>query len=236
MVEEMDRQIGRVLEALDQTGQRDNTIVIFTSDNGGERFSTTWTFSGRKTELLEGGLRIPSVICWPSRVKGGQTSPQMTMLMDWSPTLLSAVGTIPDPAAPADGINLLPVLTGDAPVQDRKLFWRFKANAQRAVREGDYKALKIGVNSFLFNVAIDPMERANLKDRLPDLYKRLTADWDAWNRTMLPESEKSFTANNSAANWADHIGNPEIDTKLIDRGGDWPANPVVRKVTSKAKP
>ena len=68
MIEEMDLQIGRVLQALDANGLTENTIVVFTSDNGGERFADTWPFTGRKSELLEGGLRIPAVISWPARV------------------------------------------------------------------------------------------------------------------------------------------------------------------------
>ena len=111
MIEAMDLQIGRVLEALDANGLTDNTIVIFTSDNGGERFADTWPFTGRKTELLEGGLRIPAIISWPARIPQGRTSDQVAITMDWLPTLLAAAGTAPDPAYPPDGMNLLPVLT-----------------------------------------------------------------------------------------------------------------------------
>lgn len=74
MIEEMDRQIGRVLQALDANGLTENTIVIFTSDNGGERFADTWPFTGKKTELLEGGLRILAVISWPARIPLGRAS------------------------------------------------------------------------------------------------------------------------------------------------------------------
>ena len=70
MIEAMDRQIGRVLAALEAHGLTDNTLVIFTSDNGGERFADTWPFTGKKTELLEGGLRIPAVISWPDASPG----------------------------------------------------------------------------------------------------------------------------------------------------------------------
>ena len=76
----------------------ENTIVIFTSDNGGERFADTWPFTGRKTELLEGGLRIPAVIRWPGHIPPGSTSEQVMIGMDWLPTLLAAAGTAPDPA------------------------------------------------------------------------------------------------------------------------------------------
>ena len=134
MVQAMDRQIGRVLQALDANGLADNTIVIFTSDNGGERFSDTWPFTGMKTELLEGGLRIPAVICWPDRIPAGTVSDQVTITMDWLPTLLDAAGTTPHPDYPPDGISVLPMLTGDVPVVTRTLFWRYKSNAQRAAR------------------------------------------------------------------------------------------------------
>jgi len=95
--------------------------------------------------------------------------------MDWVPTLLAAAGTVPDPAPPyaLDGMNLLPMLAQNAPLVSRKLFWRYKANAQRAARDGDYKFLKILDNTFLFNVVEDPLERANLKERQKDVYQRL---------------------------------------------------------------
>src|SRR5207248_9925924 len=136
MIEAMDAQIGRVLEALDANGLTENTIVIFTSDNGGERFADTWPFTGRKTELLEGGWRSPAVIRWPGRVAPGRTSDQVMIGMDWLPTLLAAAGTMADPPYPSDGINLLPNLMQDAAPVPRKLFWRYKANAQRAARDG----------------------------------------------------------------------------------------------------
>ena len=222
MVEAMDRQIGLVLKALDRTGQAGNTIVIFTSDNGGERFSNTWPFTGKKTELLEGGLRVPTVVRWPKRIRRGVVSSQTTMTMDWLPTLLAAAGSRPDPAYPADGMNLLPTMVAKAPAVPRTLYWKFKANAQRAIRDGDYKALKIGKNTFLFNVVDDPLERSNLKRRYPDIYKRLTEAWVAWNMTMLQSDAKSATNANSGADWADHINTPAIDRAAIDDGAPWP--------------
>ena len=206
MIEQMDLQIGRVLASLERAAVLDNTIVVFTSDNGGERFADTWPFTGRKTELLEGGLRIPSIISWPARLPKGQTSNQVAITMDWVPTLLAAAGASPEPAHPTDGIDLLPSLTGAVPAVPRKLFWRFKGNAQRAARDGDYKFLKILDNTFLFNVVEDPMERANLKLRLPVVYQRLVDDWHAWNETMLPETDESNTGGISSEQLADHPG------------------------------
>ena len=186
MVAAMDASVGRVLQALERRGLAANTIVIFTSDNGGERFSKNWPFSGQKTELLEGGIRVPCIVRWPGRVKAGQVSGQVAISMDWLPTLLAAAGAAPHAAYPPDGQNLLPVLLGAQAPAERTLYWRYKANAQRAVRAGDWKYLKINGNEFLFNVAIDQRERANLARKEPARLAALKQQWEAWNATMLP--------------------------------------------------
>ena len=213
MVEAMDVQVGRVTEALARNGLAENTIVVFTSDNGGERFSDTWPFTGRKQELLEGGLRIPAIVSWPSRLPQGRTTDQVAISMDWFPTLLSAAGGAPDPAFPTDGIDLLPILMARATPVPRTLYWRYKANAQRAMREGDWKYLKILDNTFLFNVVNDPMERANLRERRRDIFDRLVAEWHTWNASMLPEVDESGTNSNTGDNWADHVGSQKASGK-----------------------
>jgi arylsulfatase A-like enzyme len=206
MIAALDVQVGRVMQALEDGGIARDTIVIFTSDNGGERYSDTWPFSGKKTELLEGGLRIPAIICWPGRIAAGRVSEQVTANMDWLPTLVAAAGAVPDPAYPPDGMNLLPHLTQEAPAVERKLFWRYKSLWQRAARIGNWKYLKILDNTFLFNVVDDPLERANQKERHKDIYERLISEWNAWNATMLPETSTSYTENFTGAQIADHIG------------------------------
>jgi arylsulfatase A-like enzyme len=222
MIERMDFQVGRVLQALEKKGLSDNTIVVFTSDNGGERFADTWPFTGRKTELLEGGLRVPSIVSWPARLPRGKVSNQVMIHMDWVATLLSAAGVSADPRSPLDGVDLLPNLTGKTPDFPRKLYWRFKSNAQRAHRDGDWKILKIRDNAFLFNVADDPMERANMRARQPAIFDRLAAEWNQWNTTILPELMETKSDNFTGAELADHIGagragnEPDLDPA-------WPA-------------
>ena len=206
MVTALDEQVGRVMQTLEQRGIARNTIVIFTSDNGGERFSDTWPFSGKKAELLEGGLRIPAIVKWPGRVRAGSTSQQVSMSMDWLPTLLAAAGTAPDPMYPSDGINLLPALTQGAAPVSRKVYWRYNGNSQRALRDGDLKWLKIREHTFLFNVVKDPLERANLKDLQPEIYRRMVQDYENWNAGMLPQRPVDF-GGMQAGNVADHIGN-----------------------------
>jgi arylsulfatase A-like enzyme len=206
MVQSLDSNIGRVLQALDVHGLSNNTIVVFTSDNGGERFSKIWPFTGMKGELLEGGLRIPAIARWPGRIPAGAVSEQVMISMDWMPTLLAAVETQPDASYPPDGHNLLPEVTGRAPPHSRKLFWRFKAGEQRAVRDGDWKYLRIAGNEFLFDVVKDPRERANLKDRYKDVFDRLKNDWAAWNSMMLAERPRSALYGNPGNALADHYG------------------------------
>ena len=106
-------------------------------------------------------------------------------------------------------MNLLPALTGNAAAVDRKLFWRYKGKWQRAARIGDYKFLKILDNTFLFNVAEDPLERANLKERNKDIYDRLVAEWQVWNASMLPEIAESFTRAFTGQDLADHYGSQQ---------------------------
>jgi arylsulfatase A-like enzyme len=190
MVQSLDANVGRVLQALDAAGLARNTIVVFTSDNGGERFANLWPFSGMKQELLEGGLRIPAIVRWPERIAAGVVSDQVMATMDWLPTLLAAAGTSPDAAYPSDGENLGPIVTGGASPHPRKLYWRYKAGSQRAMRDGNWKYLRIAGNEFLFDVVQDPRERANLKDREKTVFDRLKSDWEAWNGSMLEEHSR----------------------------------------------
>ncbi|WEF35357.1 sulfatase-like hydrolase/transferase [Pseudoduganella chitinolytica] len=210
MVTALDASIGRVLKTLEQQGLAENTIVVFSSDNGGERFSQTWPFTGQKTELLEGGIRVPAIVRWPARIKPNQVSQQVAISMDWLPTLLAAAGTAPAASHPSDGVNLLPVLTGAAAPAERTLFWRYKANVQKAVRAGDWKYLKLNDNEFLFNLAQDQRERANLAAKHPDKLADLKAQWDTWNAGMLPITPDVRTHGVSGKLQADRYG-PQVD-------------------------
>lgn len=202
MVESLDTAIGDVLQALKKNGRADNTIVVFTSDNGGERFSKMWPLTGMKGELLEGGIRTPLIVRWPGRIRKGGETAQTAMSMDWLPTMLDAA-QIANDANAFDGVSLLPILTGGESFE-RKLFWRHQANDQKAMREGPWKYLSIGGNDFLFNIDADPMERANKKTVESERFTRMQAEWAAWNETMLPypEGNRSWS-NKFGGNFAD---------------------------------
>jgi len=199
MVLSMDQGVGTVLAALDRAGVARDTIVVFTSDNGGERFSDTWPFIGQKGELLEGGIRVPLFVRWPSRIRAGQRSEQVNISMDWMPTLLAAAGTRPHPDYPSDGLDLLGVITGGAAVQPRRLFWRYKASSQSALRDGDWKYLKIGTHEYLFNLASDERERADLSRREAGRFASMKQQWAAWSESMLPYPEGSVAYPNTGA-------------------------------------
>ncbi len=205
MVRNLDGNVARVLAALETGGVAEDTIVVFTSDNGGERFSDMWPFTGKKGQLLEGGLRVPLLVRWPRRIRPG-VGEQVTATMDWMPTLLAAAGAAPDPAVPPDGENLLPVLTGEAPVRSRNLFWRFKAQGQRAARIGDLKYLRIAGNEFLFDLAADVRERANLRRVRADDFARLRAAWEEWNAGMMPQAPEANSSDDDGTLLADHYG------------------------------
>lgn len=206
MVAALDAAVGRVLSTLEKQNKAENTIVIFTSDNGGERFSKTWPFSGQKTELLEGGIRVPAMIKWPGKIKPGQVTEQVAMSMDWLPTLLAAAGAKAAEDYKPDGENLLPVILGEKLAYPRVLYWRYKAQNQVAIRSENWKYLKINGNEFLFDLANDQRERANLASRQPQVLARLKSQWNDWNAQMLPITEEVRSHGVSGKVQADHYG------------------------------
>ncbi|MGW0706757.1 sulfatase family protein [Streptomyces sp. NPDC002643] len=178
MVESLDAAVGEVLTALRRSGQEDNTFVLFASDNGGERYSYNWPLSGEKFVLLEGGIRVPTIVRWPARIDGHQVSHEPAFTPDWTATLLELGGARPDPAYPLDGKSLAGYLLHDEAVPERDLFWRVRAN--RALRRGDWKYYRDAAGKdHLYNLAADAREQA---DRAPDEPERLAELRGAWER------------------------------------------------------
>jgi arylsulfatase A-like enzyme len=119
--------------------------------------------------------------------------------MDWMPTLLAAAGTHPHPDYPSDGMNLLEVIAGRAAPQSRRLYWRYKAATQAAMRDSDWKYLKIGAHEYLFNLASDERERADRSRRDAARLAAMKDLWEKWNSTMLPYPQGSVAYGNSGA-------------------------------------
>jgi len=189
MIHHMDEGIGQVMAALRRHGLADNTLVVFTSDNGGERFSDNWPLVGGKMDLTEGGIRVPWIAHWPAVIAPGRTSTQACMTMDWSATMLDAAGVAPDPGWPLDGVSLMPVLREPGQEFARTLHWRMNHRGQRALRDGDWKYLRVDGNDYLFNIPADERERANHAARDPARLAAMREAWEAWNATMPPIPE-----------------------------------------------
>ncbi|MEB2528810.1 sulfatase-like hydrolase/transferase [Kocuria rosea] len=198
MVEHLDASIGEVLEALRKTSQHQNTIVVFKSDNGGERFSYQWPLRGEKQDVLEGGIRIPTILRWPAAIRGGQISDLPVVTMDWTRTLLAAAGVDPDPTYPMDGRDLSEYLwgTGESPTGD--LFWRVVD--QGALRRGKWKywvshdVNRNVVEEKLYDLTLDQREEVDLSKRQPAVLGQLRHAWNTIEETLLDYPEGAVRA------------------------------------------
>ncbi len=185
MMENLDQNIGEILKAVDKAGISKNTMIIFTSDNGGERYSTMTPLVGRKFQLYEGGIRVPAFVRWPGKIKPGTVTDHVAVTMDWTATILSAANVdIED--LQLDGMNLLLVLEGSTDKLERILYWRI-TNRERwdAYRSGDWKYLKTPDKEYLFNIASDISETNDLKESQPQIFERLRAEFDKMDKEML---------------------------------------------------
>ncbi len=184
MIHHMDEGIGKLVATLRQQGLLENTLIVFTSDNGGERFSDNWPLVGGKMDLTEGGIRVPWIAHWPAAIAPGSQSRQHCMTMDWSTTLLDIGGGQPHPDFPLDGVSLAGVLHNPGQHFERPLYWRMNHRHQRALRSGDWKYLKVDDNEYLFNITADARERANLAQREPQRLQAMRQAWLTWEATV----------------------------------------------------
>ena len=184
IMQSLDSNVGRVLAALKRAGRERDTLVVFTSDNGGERYSYNWPFSGAKFSLHEGGTRVPAIARWPGVTPANAVTDQVAITMDWTATILALARAAQDPAYPLDGETLLPTLRGERAVHERELFWRTKASG--SARIGQWKYLRDATGEHLFDLAVDPGEKAELKAKHADVLARLKGRYDEWAARMLP--------------------------------------------------
>ncbi len=202
MLSALDDAVGVVLDKLHETGQDEDTLIFFISDNGGPTPSTTsgnGPLRGYKAQTWEGGIRVAWMVQWKGHLPAGKVDARPVIQLDILPTALAAAGIEPQADWKLEGVNLLPYIKGDKtePPHDA-LYWRF--GQQIAIRKGDWKLVKApggGVEggrggaastqgAQLYNLASDIGEKTNLADREPDKVKELAAAWDAWNKDNIP--------------------------------------------------
>jgi arylsulfatase A-like enzyme len=185
LIEHLDDGIGQVMRTLRETGLDRDTLVIFTSDNGGQSNvgASNGDLRAGKQDMYEGGLRVPTGIAWPGQIPPGSRSDQMAMSMDLFPTICGAAGVgIPHPI---DGQSLLPILQGkEDRLPDRDLFFHRREGGQRysglttqALRRGPWKLLQNSPFAplELYNLAQDPLEATNLAKQNPRIFRELSA-------------------------------------------------------------
>lgn len=247
MVEFLDAQMGRVFATLEEQGLTDNTLIIFTADNGGHQGGNNWPFRRSKQWLDEGGLRVPMLIQWPGKIPAGLVSDQPSVLMDAAVTVLHA-GRASDfvPAGrELDGIDLVPILRGDKEEQERTLGWRRRDWSQdsnylrqEALRQGDWKLLRtfrhMGRQTWsdeyqdeLFNLANDVGEQNDLAAQMPEKLNAMRRAFDEWKRETV-ELNSDFLIP-----VADQLGSPDpqrleayLKTAPNPRGNHYLPNPA----------
>ncbi|MCS7314114.1 MAG: arylsulfatase [Bryobacterales bacterium] len=182
MITRMDADVGKLMEALRDTGQDENTIVIFSSDNGPHRegghdpdfFDSNGPLRGIKRDLYEGGIRVPMIVRWPARIRPGQVSDQVWAFWDLLPTLAEAAGLTPPPGL--DGISMLNSWIGRPQRNHDYLYWEFhEGGFKQAVRMGDWKAVRLapGRPLELYDLSRDPGETHDLARERRDVVERI---------------------------------------------------------------
>lgn len=189
MMQRLDEGVGHLVAALREAGLERDTFLVFTSDNGGERYSYNWPLSEGKGSLREGGIRVPAIVRWPGSVPAGRTTDQTTISMDWTATLLAVGGATPDPGYPLDGLDLSSLCRGKPAHFDRTLFWR--TLEEDAARRGGWKYWRGEGEEALFDISRDPGEAADLAAYDPETLTALRAEFRGWNNQMLPRPPTS---------------------------------------------
>jgi arylsulfatase A-like enzyme len=186
MIESLDEGVGKILRALEEQGLRDSTLLIFTNDNGGERYSDHGGLAKSKMTLWEGGIRVPAIVRWPGKVKPATFTDQAIITMDWTATILDAAGAQTNPDFKPDGISLIPTLKAERKDFDRTFYWRtFQRAQQKAIRDGKWKYIKDASGEYLFDIVADPGEKKDLKTSNPEIFENLKLKYAAWEKTVL---------------------------------------------------
>ncbi|ELP30745.1 arylsulfatase A [Rhodopirellula baltica SWK14] len=197
MVQHMDAKVGEILQKLDELKIADNTLVLFTSDNGAAFEGFIHDLKGGKTDLHDGGIRVPMIVRWPATIPPGQTSQAFGHTNDLLPSFCDAAGVDVPGALPLDGLSLLPHWKGGTPPSDEErgtVFWQLdlykslqrhtpkpKPFATEVVRRGNWKLLAFkGKPVELFDVDTDPNEKHNVLVEHPDLVASLSAELSQW--------------------------------------------------------
>ncbi len=184
----LDRQMGRLRRSLQDLGIAENTLIAFCSDNGPEGNESApgqaSPFRGRKRSLYEGGVRVPSLIEWPSKIKPGTVSDIASCTVDYFPTIQEIVSFEMPDGRPLDGVSLLPIMTGAAQVRPQPLAFHIRGKA--SWHDGNFKAVRSSKNAKweLYNLADDAGETQNIAAEHPQRLQAMTDAWERWKASV----------------------------------------------------
>ncbi|MBL9117738.1 MAG: sulfatase-like hydrolase/transferase [Verrucomicrobiaceae bacterium] len=187
MLERVDAGVGMIYNALEKAGVVEDTLIVLSSDNGGERWSDNRPLFHHKATLWEGGIRVPCLMSWPTTLPKGKVSRQVAITMDLTATFLAAAKVSLPADYKADGINLIPILTGSQPEVERTFFWRINRNNRKqwAIRHGKWKYLNDGnTMELLYDLEADVTERRSLYSEHPEIAHDLKTKLAAWEQEM----------------------------------------------------
>ncbi|MEM7014075.1 MAG: sulfatase-like hydrolase/transferase [Verrucomicrobiota bacterium] len=178
----MDAAIGEMLDFLDEKGIAENTLVIFHSDNGGGGGSDNTPLRGGKSQMFEGGNRVPCLIRWPQQLPAGKVNDEFLTTLELFPTIAAAAGATPKKDIVLDGFDMTEVLQGDAPSPRNEMFWERRAD--KAARVGEWKWVESQKGRGLFNLAEDIGEKNDLSKSNPEMLQKLKDRFAAWKVEM----------------------------------------------------
>ena len=192
LIASLDENVGKILDQLETQGIADNTLVVFTNDNGGQTQSGALNepLRGKKGQLWEGGIRVPMAMQWPGRIGAGTVLEDPVISLDLFPTFFAAAQQVVNSEWNLDGVDLLDYVTGRTQkLPDRQLFWRrHGANGNIAVREGDWKLIhqrkEAGAKPELYQLNEDIAESVDVAERYPDRVQEMTKKAAAWEAEL----------------------------------------------------
>ncbi len=180
-VTRMDEAIGKVLRLIDERGEREKTLVLFLSDNGGSGNGGNAPLRGHKSTMWEGGLRVPFIARWPGKLPSGRTTDAFLTSLELLPTIAKAAGATT--TVKLDGFDLLPVLKGEAPSTRQEMFWQRRSD--KAARVGEWKWVESAQGGGLFDLSRDLGEARDLSKEQPEILAKLRARFEAWSAEMV---------------------------------------------------
>jgi arylsulfatase A-like enzyme len=184
VVQDLDRNTGRIVATLKELGLQEDTLVFFCSDNGAPDVAgaSNKPLNGLKGSFWEGGHRVPGIAWWPGRIPAGRSTDQVAMTMDLMPTCMDLAGAKLPPGLMLDGASLVPLLLKDQPLPPRKLFWA--KGPMAAMRDGPWKLLADRNKVYLFNLHDDLAEEHDLAAQQPERVRTMQAEIDLWAKKI----------------------------------------------------